>query len=848
MILNKTEYCIFLFLLLLVSGGVYSKEIDKSYSIGLTFRSHEVNKDERTKADFTFNNPIHLTSGFTLEFDLKLRYSPHSYGYVFRLIENDTASLDMTSYIGENRINFILNDVKGTQAFSEYKFDRNSFENRWVKVKIRIAKDSIFYSLGEKNAAMRSSFSNSAAYKILFGANNHRNFYTSDVPPMSIRNLIIRDKHGNIVRNWNLSKHGAGVVYDEKVQAEANIYNGIWELDKHAEWNKEVSFRLSAGNPQIAYDSINRCVFAATKDSLFIIDIGNKTIRRIKVEGEPFVGASSQLIYDYGSNSLISYNIDQPELLYFDFEKQRWDGHISNGVIKIQHHNRFINTEMNELVVFGGYGFYKYSAVLATRNLSVNNWVYTDLINEITPRYLASMTYLGKNKILIFGGYGSSTGVQEEAARNLYDLYEIDTQTKKCIKLGEIADMQAHLTFGNSMVVDPRTKRIYTLGYRNDVYKSYLNLYEINMSDMSYRMLADSVPYHFQDTESFCDMFLYKDKSLYSIVSQKTDDGDMAISIYSLLFPPLAKSDILQEREESNSIMFSVITILVITLAGIVFFIFYKKCRQRNEERVVIRPINREMGILPFTQKKNISSILLFGGFQVFDTTGNDITASFTPVIRQMFLIILLESNTSGKGITSERLDETFWFDMDKNKATNNRNVNISKLRLLLQDIGEIKLQKNGNYWQVLLGEDVFCDYIATLPILNNYKNVESIDKFIAEKVVDLTSSGVLLPNIIAEWVDKFKSGYSILLIDFLLKYAVQDSSQKDLKFLVKLADVILSHDDIDEDAIRIKCRSLYKLGQKGLSKQSYDKFHSAYINILGEEPKLTYEMIITHK
>lgn len=184
---------------------------------------------------------------------------------------------------------------------------------------------------------------------------------------------------------------------------------------------------------------------------------------------------------------------------------------------------------------------------------------------------------------------------------------------------------------------------------------------------------------------------------------------------------------------------------------------------------------------------------------------------------------------------------------MDKNKATNNRNVNIRKLRLLLQETGDVSIQKDNSYWHVEIGKDTTCDYVAVMHLLHRVSSGDGImDKAVIENIIGIASAGLLLPNIDKRWADKYQSGYSDLLIATLLKAAKATEIKDDFRLLVKLADVILIHDSIDEDSVQIKCRSLYKLGQKGLSKQCYDKFCLDYKSILNEEPQLKYDSIIS--
>ena len=121
-------------------------------------------------------------------------------------------------------------------------------------------------------------------------------------------------------------------------------------------------------------------------------------------------------------------------------------------------------------------------------------------------------------------------------------------------------------------------------------------------------------------------------------------------------------------------------------------------------------------------RKEVKSTIFLVGGFQVFDSLGQDITGDFTPTLKHLFLFLLLNSIKNEKGVTSQRLDETFWFDMSKTSAANNRSVNIRKLRLLASKIGDITIVHKNGYWFLELGTNVTCDYYHISALLEDLK------------------------------------------------------------------------------------------------------------------------------
>ena len=121
-------------------------------------------------------------------------------------------------------------------------------------------------------------------------------------------------------------------------------------------------------------------------------------------------------------------------------------------------------------------------------------------------------------------------------------------------------------------------------------------------------------------------------------------------------------------------------------------------------------------------------------------------------LLNYFFLFLLLNSIKGGKGTTSQRLEETFWFDMSKTSAANNRRVNIRKLRLILETVGEVQIVNKNDYWYIDMGEDTLCDYHQVCQILNAFEFYNSSNKEMIVNFVELASLGVLLPNVSTEW------------------------------------------------------------------------------------------------
>jgi hypothetical protein len=64
---------------------------------GLSFASHEVTKDQRTSLSLTPEDPFTIKEDFEIRFDLSLKRLIDAYGYVLRIIANDSINIDLVS-------------------------------------------------------------------------------------------------------------------------------------------------------------------------------------------------------------------------------------------------------------------------------------------------------------------------------------------------------------------------------------------------------------------------------------------------------------------------------------------------------------------------------------------------------------------------------------------------------------------------------------------------------------------------------------------------------------------------------------------------------------------------------
>jgi len=848
----KIKYLL-LALFLVCSLPIKSNDVLKR---GLYFRSFEVDKDKRTSLDLTPEKPLIFHKGFSVEFDLNLRTYIQTFGYVFRIICNDTLNVDFLANITSDVTNFSV--VFKNQTVIQYRNSELSetIENTWVKVLFVFdpADNRISLSLNGIKKDATCSLAGLKCFDLYFGGNKHRVFSTTDVTPMTVKDIRIFGEKKNLVRYWELGKHLTDAVYDQCVSDRAAVYNPVWEIDHHVKWTKRENLTFEGLNPQISFDRNNSRFYFANNRKVLIYDMNQRKIDTVEVvEGIPFnIDLTNQIFIDPNRSVLLSYDFENKRLAVFDFLTRSWDNNDNSSIMpRYLHHSRQFIAEDSLLVTFGGYGFHRYNSLFYKCSVVGNTWDMADLSRLIPPRYLGSMGRLDDRILLYFGGFGNESGLQQEFPRNYYDLYTIHIDSLHVKKIWELPNPKEHFTNSNSLVIDKNNEKFYALAYTNKRYASVIKLHEYHLNKPEYRVVGDSIPYFFNDIESYCDLFQTDDGAELYAVTSFVRGNNSDIHIYSMSFPPLSSGEIVQHIPvRSNARLWFISIALMACLAGI--FMIYRK---RKTEGTVHESVTNKQ--IPDKDEKPVkydslwaekkpSYIHLLGNFQMVDNHGNEITKNFTPTTTQLFLLFLISTIKNGKGITSAELRKTMWFDKDDDSARNNRNVYVNKLRAILKSFNDIRIVNQNGYWAIQSEKTVFCDYERALVLIQMLQTGERFNKKLLTELVNLALRGTLLPYVQqTEWLEPHQTDYANRLIECLMRYSQYDELKTDRLLLLKIADAILLHDNIDEDAIRLKCYALFQSGRKNKALQAFNKFTADYESLLATKHNLVFDELV---
>ena len=812
---------------------------------GLYFSSHEVIQEKRTSLNLTPDGSSKFPEGFSLEMEANFRRGDGHYGYIFRIIGDGNTNIDLVSNLASTSSNFWL-VIKDKVLFS-YKWTDvpDGGFDRWLKIRIdvdiRNSKLSLFFN-GNKQEAQISEMKGIRNFDMVFGACRNPSFLNTDVSPMSLKNIRIFDHKNTLLRYWKLSKHSQNKVYDEINNKEALVENPAWSIDKHVKWRKLKEFKIDSIQG-ITQDENSGKIYFVDDHSVYVFSTQTLTIDTIRFAGGlPYFATDKQIIYNKFTNELWSYNFNQNKINKFSFLTHQWLLNDTNSIDPhFGHHNKIISPVDSSLVTLFGYGHYKYKSTINRYDLKSQTWGQTDRSDQIQPRYLCGTGFLNNHELLVFGGYGSKTGRQELSPEFYYDLYSMNLNDFSFKKLWTLPTPATPFVPCEALIPDITSHSFYTLVYNRSNYETYLHLAKFGIERNEYQLYNDSIPYHFLDTKSWSSIFLdQKTSQLITITAHNSE-----LSLYAIAYPPLMPDDVYQAVTTSWTWYIGLICIILSGSLIIIFYILFRNKKEKSRGERLYKQIDHPTiaHIDPIERKTN-SSILFMGGFQIFDQQGVNITTTFSPTLKHLFLYIFLYTMHNRKGVSSVRLDEVLWYDKSGESARNNRNVNISKLRSALDEIEGVEVINENSFWKIKIDHSIFCDYTMILQLLQKSKSHTITEPEIHE-LIALLSFGEFLPQIQTEWMDAFKSQFANETIDGLSSLFNKKEVKNNLSLLYHVAECILVYDPLNDEAFAMKCSVLYHLGKKGMAKNLYDTFCREYRQVLGIDYTVSFNETI---
>lgn len=834
-----------LFILFIFFVLIFKQTID-AQTYGLEFASLNVEQDYRTGLNLFPKGIILINNNYELAFKIKLYRKDQIFGNILHAEINDTTNIDIqinyNNSFREYESFFSVIIGKKIYTFPNWKIDTSIFD-KWIDIKIEfdVSGNQIYLYKNYLKTKVPFKFPRKIKCSIYFGTYKSKKYVSTDVPPMQLKDLRWYNDNRQIYF-FPLDESNGNRAYDKEQKKVAEVYYPIWIKPRYMKWQliKKISF---PGRVVSTFDQNKGYIYFLKSDSLIVYSINSNITKRIPfTNGKQIIYVDSRIVIDYNSNVLYHYYLDTREFIKFDSVHNHWANILAkNSNIKrnFTQHNFYFSSNDSSFYFFGGYGYYHFKNSLFRYHIPNQTMSEIHLNGDlIHPRYLSALGGARNNDtIYILGGYGSESGDQRIEPHSYKDMYLVNLKNGRIKKINSLPSLNYDCCFGRSLIYSSDNHSFYGLIFDKHKFHNYLNLIMGNVGSSNFYFTGDSIPFLFNDVTSDIDLFLYNNKKQLICYTSIFDNDTTYFNYYAIQNPPnilSLKGSINFENKSYRMLLLIFIILALISLIFIVFMVLNKKSIVKNHLHQTIQLNNPKT--IQFNEPADIkdkeikNSMFLLGGFRIHDKDGIDISMSFTPLLKEFFLLIFFNSLNELKGISIELISQILWFDKDSNQARNNRSVNFSKLRHIIDKIEGLSFLKENGLWKMLVNQDKFwVDYLVIQQYLKKGvilpKNINSF--------INLIKNGGILTELSYDWLDPIKENFTNQILDILIVYIKNNTLDYNLK--LSIADAILMHDLVNEQAIKLKYQTLISIGRHNMAKTVLEQFKAQYFKLYGE-------------
>ena len=808
---------------------------------GLRLRGLESTIGERSSLEvFPYLRPS-FRDTLSLRFEVRLEADRFGLGYLCR-IETDPEHLAPVINLLFERVSdtWVIRIIWEGQRFlaSLPVSSSDLMTGRWfsMAVLLDLEHDSVSLSVdGRLSVTGIVDLPSRIRPRIVFG----RSGDLTDVLPVSLRNLRIsgcrRAFFFPLAEANGSYAHGSGRLIP------AEVTNPYWLREDASRWKPFFS-HSSPLYQCVGYDVSRHQLWSFSRDSLHLISLSRQGRTDSRFEepcpvpitlGTSFVDSRTRNLYVYEmyqTGEQIAHGT--PSFARLSPGSLSWEALGTDAFpIQFHHHNEYVDADSSRLLVFGGYGFRKYNGdffciTYDPEGSDPLRWKMLPKVHgdPLWPRFLGAMGYdPADGKLYVFGGKGNESGEQIVGAQYLYSLHSVDPETMECRKLWQIPWSGDNIVTGRGMVIDG-TGHFYVLGYCEAYTQTRLQLYRFSMTDGSFEILADPIPFYSDRISCLANLHFDPELSkMIAVVEESKDDIRSHVAAYILDYPPqpaVFQPNDIRIRRVPLLAWLSGFLLLLCLILGIRYF--------RIRSRRVSNPLS-----LPEDDPRP-NSVLLFGGITMRDRAGRDITAQFTGKIRQMFCILLRRGE---QGMSSKHMSSVLWPDRAEGETKNVRGVTVNKLRKLLSQMDGITVVSREKRFFLEMKKPFRCDYVRFNEILSD-RHPDM------DRLIRIVARGPFLMEETDPVYDKMKETVEGQIDRVMTAELPRRYSLRQFSACLTCANILFDLDPLNEEALSYSIRSLLAMEKDEDAKALYTRFITRYRKDYGEEYPQSYETL----
>ena len=787
--------------------------------------------EDRTALELFSDNPPQIDTRMVIHFDLQLPKTGPA-GYIIRVQNTTGKSAYNLYYDQEHREAVFRFNEEGKNSLMTFRTTPDKLQSQhWIPVRLVFDLKQSFIEVGIGDLPVQRveiDLEFNMRPRIAFGKSD----YFIDVPAMVIRDIRLHQDE----REWYfpLREIAGGDVHEVSGEQAGHLSNGTWLLNAAFYWKNES--RQSMAQPAGSiYDEVTKSTYYFTRDSLKIFNVQTGQINNIRFAdrcpvplklAETFIDPSTRRLYVYETSTEGPYL--EPTVASLDLQTYIWREESHDHLHQeLHHHGSVFLPQHQQLFIFGGFGQMKYSDKLFRYSIPDHTWMRADSLagESILPRYFTSMGYSPiDQQIYLFGGMGNQAGEHIVGRKYLYDLYRIDPTNLRARRLWQKDGNTSDFVPARGLVI-PDTNWVYLLGYPEHLTHSHMQLRRFSLSNGAQEVLGDSIPIYSDRISTKAQLFYDRQqKKLVALVQESPDDVQSSLSIYSLDFPAIPKSELNAFPAPGTSRIWWWIGGTL--AASALLAIGIKRYANKDKQLGAARPTTDIKEPTTVKPVPPTNAIYLFGDFTVIDKNGENISHLFSARLKQVFLLILFHSREHG--ISSQHLSHSLWPDKPKDKVKTSRGVAINSLRKILAQLDHIDIVYEQGLYKLKMGPNLFCDYAKITAGLDAQTALQKNDRVILTR-------GEFLQGMDDPLFDREKAEMESRLTKRIIAYSHQAKATRHWQEVLDLSKLLLSIDPLQIQALELGLESLFMLKRHDDAERLYSLFNQRYEQLMGE-------------
>ncbi len=760
---------------------------------------------------------IDLPNRFSAEFEVKFANSLY-FGYIFSISapENELLLLTFNQHPNPDSV-IIRMSVNGQPEYLEVSIAESLCDgNSWLPIRIELDRDQ------QTARLMIADYPSKTMHTVAFRF--HAAQFSFGRLPFQIESPTM------LVRELRL--------YD------ANTLTGYWPFSsdlndrisgKAARLNDAVLINDARMQPQHIYtipEKINHLPYLYTmpgNDTLYIAS-GYRLMALDRFGFRYYMQDLShpcseqyrfEPLFDFVNNRILAVFDRHGQVARLERSSGKWSD--VDTVRHLSHYNhlvKIIDPADGSIYGFGGYGFYRIHNELLKYNFTQAVWDTIDLNPAIPPRYYCAASQLSENRYYyIGGGIGNASGRQSDGFYPYHDLWRFDSQTKIfelitdnipvpenfIFQIGDFNEADSSFYFAGTSLAE---HSIRSGQYR--FFRYYLpggTLTELPFT-RPLSMLTDILSLRLHASTLY---FLVRETK---VAVEKTASKPSIQSSTNYLYRVLLSNPaepVVTEPVVNTEVVLGLLLLFVVPGS----LMLLRKKRRKGQAVSAV-----------FSKKESILHISLFGTFTLRDDNDQLADKKTSRKLQEIFAWLLLYAPDSQNAVTTARLTEIFWPELEPTSAKNARGTALYRLRQWLSGIPEIELENGQRNWWLNIHKNVKIDFViyqADTKALNASSDLISETPVIL-RWIQTIKAGTFLENIDSPWAENYRAQLTAEIDqtgNYILEYLFQNG---DYPLAEKTAHAVLQWNPVSEPAAARLIRIL--IDQKR-SREAFSQFEA---------------------